>query len=167
MPRTRDEKTLNDLYDHLNRTWWRGQLPKIPIRWSRRMYSIAGKYWHSRRGWEIVLSLPYHEHYPHEVEGILKHEMIHVWQHQKGLWRRGVAHDRAFTQEADRVGALRYGKSYRGMHGPYRYEWQCPQCGRRSRSRIRRVWVCAPCCQRYNRGAYSQRFQLKLVRALV
>src|SRR4030067_2053068 len=102
------ESALRAPYDRLNQLWCKGQLPKIHVRWSRRMHAIAGKYWKSKRGWEIVLSLPYQTRYPSEVESILKHEMIHVWQHQKGAWQRGVAHGAEFQREARRIGAPRY-----------------------------------------------------------
>lgn len=158
-----DDKALNHLCDHLNRRWWGGQLPKIPVRWSRRMHAIAGKYWRSKRGWEIVLSLLYHQRYPKELEGILKHEMIHVWLHKKGMWQRRVAHGAEFQREAKRVGAPLYCKSYDGIHRPYKYAWECPQCRRRSLSRVQRVWACGPCCRKYNKGKYSAWFQLRLV----
>jgi len=163
MARLPDDQALNRLYERLNQRRWAGQLPKIPVRWSRRMHAIAGKYWRAKQGWEIVLSLPYHERFPQEVENILKHEMIHVWLHQRGIWKRGVAHGREFQREAERVGAPLYCQSYEGMHRPYQYEWECPTCRRRSRSRIRRVWACAPCCRKYNQGRYSARFKLRLV----
>lgn len=163
-----DRDHLHDLYDRLNARWWDGRLPSIPLRWSRRMHAAAGKYWRSRvRGWEIVLSVPYHEHFPDEVTDTLKHEMVHVWQHVNGFLKPGGAHHgREFQREAERVGAPRHCRTYPGLRRPLKYEWACPNCGRRARSRVRWVRACRPCCDRHNRGRFSVRYQLRLVRVL-
>jgi predicted SprT family Zn-dependent metalloprotease len=167
MARLPDETALNRLYDGLNARWWGQQLPKVPVRWSPRMHALAGKYWQSREELEIVLSLPYHSHYPAEVDGTLKHEMVHVWMHKKGMRKHQVMHGSAFKAEADRVGAPLYCQSYPGIRRPYRYEWECPQCHRRSCSRRRGDWACRFCCETYNGGRYSPRFKLRLVRRLI
>ena len=132
-----NEGELNKLYDRLNWQWWGGGLPKVPVRWSDRMHAVAGKYWVSNQGSGIVLSLAYHTRHPEEVLGTLLHEMIHAWMHEKGTLRPGAIHGPIFKTEADRVGAPLDCRRYSGMHRPYRYEWECPCCKRRSRSRIR------------------------------
>lgn len=164
----RDADHIHELYDRLNRQWWHGTLPERPVRWSRRMHALAGKYWRSRvRGWEIVLSVPYHRHFPDEVPDTLKHEMIHVWQHVNGLLRPGGPHHGPrFQREAERVGAPRYCRTYPGLRKPIRYEWACPACGRRKWTRIRGTWACRICCDRHNGGRFSRRFQLQRVRTL-
>jgi len=163
-----DANHVRQLYDHLNRHWWDGELPERPVRWSRRMHASAGKYWHSRvRGWEVVLSDLYHCHFPDEILLTLKHEMVHVWQHVNGLLRPGEAHHGPeFRREAERVGAPRYCKRHPGMHRPLKHEWACPACGRRHWTRIRGTWACRACCDRYNGGRPSRRFQLQRVRTL-
>lgn len=155
---------LQNLYTKLNRRWWRGRLPLISLRWSRRMHAIAGKYWSSSSKREIVLSVPYHQKFPEEIEDTLKHEMIHLYLHLTGGLRRGLSHGEEFRAEAARVGASIHCKTYEGTHRPYRYIWECPNCTRRSRSRVRRVWACKPCCTTHNGGYYSPRFKLRLVR---
>lgn len=141
-----DEEALNRRYGRLNHEWWDGQLPPVLVRWSARMRALAGKYWRGGRGWEVVLSLPYHRRFPEEVEGTLLHEMVHVWIHRQGKRRRGAVHGPEFRAEAARVGAPLHCRSYPDMHRPYRYEWECSHCGRRSKSRIRGNWACRPCC---------------------
>jgi len=158
------KRNLNSLYARINRRWWNEVLPEIPVRWSTQMHAAAGKYWHSSAGWEIVLSVPYHQEFPDEIEDTLKHEMIHFALHLRGGLRRGLSHGEEFRAEAERVGASVHCKSYAGLHRPYRYEWECPNCTRRSRSRIRRIWACRPCCTEHNDGYYSPRFKLRLVR---
>jgi predicted SprT family Zn-dependent metalloprotease len=129
------------------------------------MHALAGKYWRAKQGWEIVLSRPYHRRYLNEIEGTLKHEMVHVWMHQQGRRQHGVMHGPVFKKEAKRVGAPLYCHGYREMHRPYRYQWECPNCQRRTRSRIRRDWACRACCERYNDGCYTAHFKLKLVQS--
>ena len=163
-----DPDHLRRLYDRLNRDGWNGELPARPVRWSRRMHALAGKYWRSRvRGWEIVLSVLYHHHFPEEVSETLAHEMVHVWQHVNGLLRPGGPHHGpAFRREAERVGAPRYCKRHPDMRRPLKHEWACPTCGRRHWTRIRGTWACRVCCDRYNGGRFSRRFQLRRVRTL-
>lgn len=117
---------LHALDDRLNHQWWGGRLPKTPVRWSKRMHATAGKYWRAMSGWEIVLSIPYHAHYPNEVQGTLLHEMIHVWIRNRGKRRYGVMHGPEFRAEAKRIGAPLHCRSYEGMHRPYQYERECP-----------------------------------------
>lgn len=157
---------LDSLFDELNEVYWNGRLPKVPCRWSTRMRAIAGKFWGSRKGPEIVLSVPYHEHYPDQVCDTMKHEMVHVYVHQHGMRKRGSMHGPEFRAEAQRVGAPIHCQSYDGMHRSYKYEWACPNCGRKSKSRVKRTWGCRPCCNRFNRGRYSRRFKLQLSRIL-
>lgn len=161
------EQELNELYDLLNQRYWEDKLPKVPVRWSERMHALAGQYWRSKkRGWEIVLSVPYHTHFPEEVEDTLKHEMIHVWMHKTGKRKYGVMHGLEFEAEAKRIGASRYARYYEGMHRPYKYEWECPNCHRRSRTRIWVDLACGSCCREHNNGRYTRRFKLKLVKVL-
>jgi ribosomal protein L37AE/L43A len=94
------------------------------------------------------------------------HEMVHVWLSKNGKRRRGVMHGLAFRVEALRVGAPLYCRSYEGMHRPYKYEWECPRCGMRIRTRIRRDWACKSCCNRYNRGRYDPDFRLRIIKVL-
>jgi len=157
---------LNELYDQLNDRWWKGKLAKVPSRWSTRMHAIAGKFWSSKQGPEIVLSVKYHSYFPGQIEDTLKHEMVHVYIHQHGLRKYGQMHGRAFIEEAKRVGAPIHCSIYPEIRKPFKYEWACPNCGRTSKSRVKRTWACKPCCVEHNRGRYSERYQLQIVRTL-
>ncbi|MBI1729766.1 SprT-like domain-containing protein [Candidatus Acetothermia bacterium] len=157
------KENLHRLYLQLNATWWRGKLPPPQVRWSERMHAAAGKFSISRKRWEIVLSAPYHRRFPDEIEDTLKHEMIHLHLYQKGKLRHGLIHGAEFQDEAARVGASLHCKHHEGMHRPLRYEWECPSCATRSRSRIRRDWACKRCCSQHNGGVYSPRFKLRLI----
>ena len=157
-----NERTLNALYDALNARWWADQLPKIPVRWSPKMHALAVEYRWSQSGCEIALSLPYHQHYPKEVEDTLIHEMIHVWQ-DFVLKKRTRPHGGEFKEEAMRVRAPLQACAYPKARRPYRYELQCANCGQRVHRRIWVDWACGRCCTRYNNGKYDSRFTLRLL----
>ncbi len=149
LPRLLDSD-LQDLFDRLNRVWFRGRLPRLEVRWSQRL-KVAGQIERRRR--RILLGLEYHCHYPADLESTLKHEMVHLLH-----WN----HDRQFRRECARVGAAVHCRTYPGMFRPFRYLYQCPGCGQRYPAR--RILHAA--CARCGRGAYRPRYRLRLVEFL-
>ena len=141
---------LQALYASLNRRHFGGRLPRVTVRWSPRL-KVAGQIVASNR--TILLGLEYHCHYPRDVRSSLKHEMVHLlhWDHDDG-----------FRRECARVGAAVHCKDYPGIHRPYKYVYQCPNCGRRHPVRRRIHAACARCGKGFNRG----RFRLRLVEYL-
>jgi hypothetical protein len=104
----RDRKVLEDLtqlYRRLNRQHFKGRLPEIPMRLSRRMRTRLGEFVldpQTDRPVEIGISL-YHVVTDgwEEVEQTLLHEMVHQWQAETGI---PVDHGTNFRQKALEVG---------------------------------------------------------------
>ena len=160
-----DDDALAVLFDDLNCTYWDGRLPSVRLRWSKRLHASAGLYSPSRR--EIVVSTRYYEHYPEDLEAVLKHEMVHVWLHGQRLRGRLVGekpHGPAFRSEAVRVGAPLRMKSYPGRHRAFKYEWECPACGRKVKSRKWITSACRSCCEIHSNGVYSEEYRFRLLR---
>lgn len=149
-----DEAELQARYARLNREWFAGKLPGIRFRFSTRMLAAA-QIWLEKR--EIVLSVAYHDKHGwgSELTGTLKHEMIHLWLHER---RRPSGHTPEFRQECERIGAPRWCQPLRR---PYKYLYRCPN-GHEVKTR-RKIpgHSCAECAP-----DYSPRFALRLIREL-
>ena len=141
---------LQALFDEANRRHFGGRLPRVAVRWSPRL-KVAGQIVRSNR--LILLGLEYHCHYPRDVLSTLKHEMVHLvhWDH-----------DADFRRECARVRAAVHCKTYPGIFRPYKYVYQCPNCGGRHPVRRRIHAACARC----GRGFFEGRFRLRLVEYL-
>jgi predicted SprT family Zn-dependent metalloprotease len=147
------ESELEEIYDSLNRVYFRGALPTAYLTWSTRL-RIAGKCYPDLDPPKIVLSRMYHEHFPGDLEATIKHEMIHL------KYRR---HGKRFKAEARRVGALLHTREYPGLRRKPVYVYACPACGREYtyRRRVRNL-----ACSRCSNGHYDSRFRLYLKRDL-
>lgn len=141
---------LEELYDEMNQRHWKGRLPRVKIEWSSRL-RVAGQC-SSPKG-PIRIGLRYHVHFPRDLRGTLKHEMVHLIHFN---------HDDAFEREVRRVRGLLHARPYPGMRWPYRYVYECPTCGRLYRSRKRVALACASC----GAGEYSSRHRFRLVATL-
>lgn len=144
------ELDLVALYDELNEEYFDGALPRMRVRWSTRL-KIAGQV--IKRHRLILLGLEYHCHYPRDLRSTLKHEMVHLVH-----WH----HDEDFRRECARVGAAVHCKTYPGMFRPYKYVYQCPECG--MRHRVRRTIDSS--CARCGKGVYRRKYRLRLVQYL-
>ena len=162
------------LYGALNREFFGGELPPCQIRWSQRLTRSAGNIRVESR--VIALSVPllidaYKDGASFLVCGvpcddreaalreILKHEMIHLWLHEKGL---PCGHTREFRAKARQIGQP---KTRHGIGlAPRKVGWiyACPHCGAQitRQRRINRAAACAECCKKFNGGKFDAKFAL-------
>lgn len=141
-----DAAELARRYAQFNLRYFRNTLPRVIIKWSKRM-RIAGTCDSHRR--IITLSHTYHTHFPDDVDDTLKHEMIHL---------RCPHHDAAFRREAARIGASVHCRDYPELHPRARYMYVCPVCDTEY-PRVKRAQLY---CGRCARRGFDPRFKLVL-----
>jgi predicted SprT family Zn-dependent metalloprotease len=138
---------LHRMYDIYNREYFGGKLPKVTIRYSKRML-IAGGYFPQKK--EIRISEKYHTYFPDEVYDTLKHEMIHIVHFH---------HDAAFKKMARRIGASLRANDHPALRRPPRYIYICPHCFTEyPRHKRIRMASCGHC----SKGKFDARFKLVL-----
>jgi len=87
-------------FERVNREFFDGTLPAVPLYLSGRMQRRNGHF--SPQPLEIVISRRLcTEAHPGEAEETLRHEMIHLWQHHAGL---PLGHGLDFRRMARRLG---------------------------------------------------------------
>lgn len=172
VPASADE--LLALYQQLNRDFFEDSLPPCSIQWSRRLTRAAGNIRVEARA--ITLSAPLLVDVwgdgaafevcgvrctsPHQaVTEILKHEMIHLYLHER---KKPCGHTREFRIKAREVGQPR---TRHGIARPLPksgWIYTCSICGSQlhRRKRFGRRVACALCCKRLNGGKYDERFRL-------
>ncbi len=139
---------LYRLFDEYNLIYFGGKLPKVRIEYSTRM-SSAGSYTPSQM--LIRIGRRYHEIFPEDLADTLKHEMIHLIH---------LNHDKAFRDEARRIGTSLKAKPHPSLHKPPRYIYACPNCGREyPRQKRLRMSSCGSCAPRH----YDARYKLRLL----
>jgi predicted SprT family Zn-dependent metalloprotease len=142
---------LRRMFDIYNREYFDSMLPRIKIRYSKRML-IAGGYFPDRR--EIRISVKYHMYFPDEVYDTLKHEMIHILHFQ---------HNAAFKKMARRIGASLRANEHPALRKPPRYIYVCPHClSEYPRQKRLRMASCGRC----SKGKFDPRFKLVLKKRL-
>ena len=150
-PTLPDEKELARRFDVFNWMYFKGKLPKVRIEYSNRMTS-AGSYTPSGR--VIKIGRKYHEIFPEDINDTLKHEMIHILHFR---------HDKAFKQEADRIGASLRARSHPSLQKPPRYVYYCEHCGMTyPRQKRLRMASCGNCSKG---GRYDGRYKLRLLKS--
>jgi predicted SprT family Zn-dependent metalloprotease len=149
---------VRDSFRELNREFFGGAIPEPELVLSRRL-RLSGYVQVRAERWRLVLSIPYHDRYgwDGELEGTLKHEMVHLYLK---LRRRPFGHTREFRRLCRQIGGRDYS---RPMPRPFRYVYECPQCRRTYRYRVRVRLACAAC----TRGPRRQPTVLRLKRTLV
>ena len=124
---------LYERYERFARLYFDNQLPpreQVTIEWSRRMTSAAGRCYPKRR--IIRLSVPYHLAFPEDVDVTLLHEMIHLL-----VPNHGPAFRQWLQRIRERGGEVhRYAKA-RATPARYRWEYWCPRCGAKRRTKRR------------------------------
>ncbi|HMZ99063.1 MAG: SprT-like domain-containing protein [Nitrospira sp.] len=161
---------LLTLWTNLNRRYFQGALPQIPIEWSRRLTSSAGmfvcrvgpRHTHMQSTIDqtrrrcIKLSsvlLPAHNlDLDRETMTTLAHEMIHQWQYD--VLKRRPNHGQDFRRmmarmNQDGLGITIYHSLGKAVTALAKYAWRCQQCGsmyRRQRRTIQpRRHLCGAC----------------------
>jgi predicted SprT family Zn-dependent metalloprotease len=138
---------LQRMFDIYNRQYFGGKLPKVKIRYSKRML-VAGGYFPQKK--EIRISEKYHTYFPDEVYDTLKHEMIHIIH---------LRHDAAFKKLARRIGASLRANDHPALRKPPRYIYICPHCFTEyPRHKRLRMASCGKC----SKGKFKERFKLVL-----
>lgn len=161
---------LLTLWAYLNRRYFQGVLPPIPIEWSRRLTSSAGmfvcrvgpRHTHAQNTIDqtrrrcIKLSsvlLPMQNlGLDRETMTTLAHEMIHQWQYD--VLKRRPNHGQDFRRMMARMnqnglGITIYHSLGKEVAALAKYAWRCQQCGsiyRRQRRTIQpRRHLCGAC----------------------
>lgn len=174
-----DSAALQDLFTELNELYFEGTLPPCRVVWSRRLTRAAGNIEVRRK--VIKLSVPLLlkafdseslfgptykicgvacDNRESALREILKHEMIHLWLHERGL---PSGHTAEFRAKARAIGqphtrhAITLPMPRRG------WLYCCTHCGHEfaRRRRYGRAVACGPCCKKHNGGTFDVRFKLR------
>jgi ribosomal protein L37AE/L43A len=172
-------QSLQTLYDELNETCFEGVLPPCHIAWSRQLTRTAGNIDVRRR--IIKLSVPllgdafqsdslFAAEYSvcgvlcasreSALREILKHEMIHLWLHERGL---PSGHTAEFRAKARAIGQTKIRHDITLPAPRTGWIYTCPLCKSEfaRRRRYSRPVACMHCCKRFNGGKYHERFKLR------
>ena len=167
---------LNALYARLNAEFFAQSLPPCRIKWSRQLTRAAGNIDVKNR--LIKLSVPllidaYAKENPKfEICGIvcdsphialieiMKHEMIHLWLHERGL---PSGHTAAFRAKARALGQTQIRHAIARPQPKAGWIYSCPRCNAEivRRRRFGRPVACGKCCKIHSSGGFDARFQLK------
>lgn len=180
------ESKLLHCYDRINARDFAGELPPCHIKWSRQLTRAAGNI--DVRNRVIKLSAPLLldafanlearvEGLGNEVLGfeicgvfcacreraleeILKHEMIHLWLHERGL---DSGHTRQFRLKARQIGQPKTRHSIARPLPKSGWIYSCARCNTQitRRRRFGRPVACASCCKAHSGGVFDARFPLK------
>jgi len=146
-----DVTELRRMFDIYNREYFDGLLPRVKIKYSKRML-VAGGYFPDKK--EIRISVKYHALFPDEVYDTLKHEMIHIIHFK---------HDAAFRRMARRIGASIRANEHPDLRRPPRYVYVCPSCAAEyPRQKRLRMASCGKC----SKGKFDPRYKLILKKRL-
>lgn len=173
------EAVLQQLYADYNARYFDGVLPPCRIVWSRQLTRAAGNIQVKSR--LIKLSVPllretFHSNslFPREysvcgvpcadtgsaTREILKHEMIHLWLHERGL---PSGHSAAFRAKARQLGQSKIRHEIALPAPKNFYLYSCLHCLREysRRRRYGRARACRACCDAYNNGVFHEKFRLR------
>ncbi|HEX8833287.1 MAG TPA: SprT-like domain-containing protein [Abditibacteriaceae bacterium] len=171
--------SLQRLYDELNHQFFESALPACQLIWSRQLTRAAGNIDVRRK--IIKLSVPLlmdsfrsDTLFAPEFDicgvrcadaetaliEILKHEMIHLWLHEKGL---PSGHTPEFRAKARAIGQPKTRHNIALPTPRTGWIYACGACGHEfpRRRRYGRAVACARCCKQWNKGKFDARFQLR------
>lgn len=173
------ESKLQALFSELNACYFENVLPVCQIHWSKRLTRAAGTIEVRRR--VIKLSVPLLiesfqtaslfaptflicgvacDSQQSALREILKHEMIHLWLHERGL---PSGHTTEFRAKAREIGQPK--TRHQIQLPPPRRGWLycCAHCGHEfsRRRRYGRAVACGACCKKHNDGTFDVRFRLR------
>ncbi len=167
---------LLELYTQINAEFFESELPPCQLKWSRQLTRAAGNVDVKNRLMKLSIPLLI-DAYALEnsgfsicgvmcatreraLEEILKHEMIHLWLHTRGL---PSGHTAQFRQKARQIGQP---KTRHGIARPAPksgWIYSCARCEAQitRRRRFGRPVACAACCKTHSGGRFDARFKLK------
>jgi predicted SprT family Zn-dependent metalloprotease len=139
---------LYEIFDRLNIKYFKNQIPRLHIKYSKRMY-IAGSFSPLKN--EIKMGWKYHSIFRDDIEDTMAHEMIHYFYPN---------HGRRFKDKAKELGASLKAKEHPDLRLACRYLYYCPNCDREYPRRKRlRMASCGKCSTGRH---FDARFKLKL-----
>ena len=158
---------LESIFDELNEQHFEGKLPRLQLRWNKKLRTTAGRFAPGsrnllRRKEPYIEVATYLESLPEgafHVRDTILHEMIHYW-----LWwnKKPYGHTKEFHQIMKKVGARRYNPVPK--ESPIKYWYECLHCKVRvpARRKLGRV-ACSACCKKHNKGKFSERYVLNIL----
>lgn len=173
-----DTTALFRLYEQLNSQYFDAALPFCPIIWSRQLTRTAGNINVIAPKMKISYPLLVEAFTPKDlfppefeicgvrcdssekaIEEIIKHEMIHLWLHERGL---PCGHTAAFRAKARQMGQPKTRHQIETPKPRSGWEYHCPKCKSTfmRRKRFGRPVACASCCKKFNKGKFDARFKL-------
>lgn len=139
---------LYEIFDRLNIKYFKNQIPRLIIKYSKRMY-IAGSFSPLKN--EIKMGWKYHSIFRDDIEDTMAHEMIHYFYPN---------HGRRFKDMANNFGVSLKAKEHPDLRLACRYLYYCPNCDREYPRRKRlRMASCGKCSSGRH---FDSRFKLKL-----
>ena len=170
------EPELSQLYAQINANWFENDLPPCQLKWSRQLTRAAGNidvknrvikfsvpllidaFALSDASFEICGVMCASEE--KALEEILKHEMIHLWLHERGL---PSGHTAMFRLKARQIGQPKTRHNIARPLPKSGWIYRCARCDAQitRRRRFGRPVACAICCKSHNGGNFDARFRLK------
>ncbi len=139
---------LYEIFDRLNIKYFKNQIPRLNIKYSKRMY-IAGSFSPLKN--EIKIGWKYHTIFRDDIEDTMAHEMIHYFFPN---------HGRRFKDMANNLGVSLKAKEHPDLRLNCKYLYYCPNCDREYPRRKRlRMASCGKCSSGRH---FNSRFKLKL-----
>ena|SRR5438477_12441849 len=141
---------------------------RLRVKWNGRMRTAAGRA--EPRDHLITLNPALRKFGIEEIDRTLRHELAHLLAHERAGRRRILPHGPEWHRACCDLGIA----NERACHKlplamrqfARRYLYRCQNCQLEfPRVRcIRRAIACLPCCRRFARGDYDERFRLRLVK---
>jgi predicted SprT family Zn-dependent metalloprotease len=141
----------------MHQSLFAGQTNLRSVRWSPRIFRVAGRAFLARGDIELSWRL-YCEVGLLAFGPIVAHELVHLWLHHR---RRPSGHGAEFALKSRELGLPEMHHHLRIESGGHRY--RCPGCGRQylRAARLARTRACATCCDRHAQGRFDGRFALE------
>ena len=148
------------MYTEWNLKSFQGELPMIELRWNSRLKTTAGRFIPDPANPVIEIADYLLDEIDSEwlIRDTLGHEMIHLW-----LWnrRKPYGHTAQFHAKMEELGVSRYNPVPK--HRPFKHCYVCVHCDQKIFVRKKlEAPACAACCNRYAKGQYHLKFQLRL-----
>lgn len=140
----------------------------VRVEWNSRLRSCAGRATYRQK--LISLNPRLREHDAAEINRTLRHELAHLLAQYRAGRRRVLPHGPEWRMACRDLGIggekrchnLPFPIKRRARH----FIYKCPNCSLdypRARL-IRRVVACLACCRRHNRGRFTPKFRLQLLK---
>lgn len=140
----------------------------VRVEWNFRLRSCAGRAVFREK--LVSLNPRLREHTATEIDRTLRHELAHLLAQYRAGRRRVLPHGPEWRMACRDLGI---GDEKRCHNLPFpvrqrarRFIYKCPNCSLdfpRVRP-IRRVVACLACCRRHNRGKFTPKFRLQLLK---